>query len=96
MRKESRQKQKEGRQRRPEENSRRREKWNIATDGGNAANKTVRSALDFRELNTYVACYIGNNNIDICSENMQNWRLIKGGNTIIDLKSAYLQLHVRS
>ena len=47
--------------------------------------KKVRPVLDFQELNKYVSCNT-RDGIDVYKEVMREW--------IVDLKSAYLQVHV--
>ena len=59
-----------------------------------ATKKKVRPALDYRELNRFVACHTGSDIIDMCDEKMRKWRRLEGGTAIVDLKSTYLQLHV--
>ena len=59
-----------------------------------ATKKKVRPVLDYRELNRFVACHTESNIIDVCDEKMRKWRRLEGGTAIVDLKSAYLQLHV--
>ena len=49
--------------------------------------------LDFRELNKYMACHT-KDGIDICEEVMREWRRMERATKIMDLKSAYLQIHV--
>ena len=49
--------------------------------------------LDYCELNRFVACHTGSDIIDVCDEKMRKWRRLDGGTAIVDLKSAYLQLH---
>ena len=56
----------------------------------------VRPVLDFRELNANVMCHTGDDIIDVCSEILREWRKIGENVSIVDLKSAYLQLHVDS
>ena len=53
----------------------------------------VRLVLDFRELNKFVACHT-KDGIDICEEVMREWRRMERAKKIMDLKSAYLQIHV--
>lgn len=59
------------------------------------ANKSkVRPVLDFRELNEYVSSHTGAS--DVCAEKLRLWRK-KGKNIkIVDLRKAYLQIHVGS
>ena len=59
-----------------------------------ATKKKVRPVLDYRELNRFVECHTGSDIIDVCDEKMRKWRRLEGGTVIVDLKSAYLQLHV--
>ena len=54
----------------------------------------VRPVLDYRELNNYIECHTGDNLADICSETLREWRQVEGGTSLVDLKSAYLQIHV--
>lgn len=59
------------------------------------ANKgKVRPVLDFRELNDYVSCHTGDDVTDVCSDVLRKWRQVEGGTSIVDLKAAYLQIHV--
>ena len=53
----------------------------------------VRPVLDFQALNKYVACHT-KDGIDICEEVMGEWRRMERATKILDLKSAYLQIHV--
>ena len=59
-----------------------------------ATKKKLRPVLDYRELNRFVAYHTGSDIIDVCDEKMRKWRQLEGGTAIVDLKSAYLQLHV--
>ena len=56
-------------------------------------NKT-RPVLDFREMNRYTESHTGDEILDTCSERLREWRQVSGETTILDLKSAYLQLYV--
>ena len=53
----------------------------------------VRPVLDFRELNEYI---VSNPGADAaaCNETLREWRKKVGPLKLVDLKSAYLQLHV--
>ena len=53
----------------------------------------VRPVMDFRELNQYVESYTGDS--DACDETLRKWRTSDGDPGILDLRNAYLQLHVR-
>ncbi|GAB1602818.1 hypothetical protein Ahia01_000562000, partial [Argonauta hians] len=54
----------------------------------------VRPVLDFRELNDHVMCHTGGDVVDVCGETLRAWRWVSDRASIVDLKSAYLQLHV--
>ena len=54
----------------------------------------VRPVLDFRELNTYVKCHTGDEIIDVCGDKLREWRKLGDRASLVDLKSAYLQLNV--
>ena len=59
-----------------------------------ATKNKVRPVLDFRELNEHVKCHTGDDVADVCGETLREWRQMVGASAIVDLKSAYLQLHV--
>ena len=59
-----------------------------------ATKKKVRPVLNYCELNYFVACHTRSDIINLCDEKMRKWRRLEGGTAIVDLKSAYLQLHV--
>ena len=50
----------------------------------------VRPVFDYRELNQHVSCHTGDDNTDICSEKLREWRQIEGDAEIVDLKCAYM------
>ncbi|KFD52624.1 hypothetical protein M513_06471 [Trichuris suis] len=52
----------------------------------------VRPVLDFRELNTHIAAFTGNS--DVCAHKLREWRRQGENVSILDLKQAYLQIHV--
>jgi hypothetical protein len=55
-------------------------------------NNKVRPVLDFRALNSWVSNHSGSS--AVCDETLRSWRR-KGTNvSLLDLKKAYLQLHV--
>ena len=57
------------------------------------ANKgKVRPVMDFRELNQHVESHTGTSNV--CAETLRKWRKMHGRFSMLDLRSAYLQLHV--
>lgn len=58
--------------------------------------RKVRPVLDYRELNAYVQSHTGDEMTDVCSEVMRKWRQVEGDATLVDLKSAYLQIKVAS
>lgn len=54
----------------------------------------VRSVLDFRELNAHVKCHTGDDVTDVCDEKLRQWRQMSKIVSVVDLKSAYLQIKV--
>ncbi|XP_068237273.1 uncharacterized protein [Palaemon carinicauda] len=54
----------------------------------------VRPVPDFRELNVNVRCHAGDDVTDVCSETLRKWRQTGENVSVVDLKSAYLQLSV--
>ena len=54
----------------------------------------VRPVLDYRELNKSISSHTGGEFIDVCSETLRKWRQEEGAGTIVDLKGAYLQIHL--
>lgn len=56
--------------------------------------KKVRPVLDFRELSKYMSCHTDGGAADVCGETSQVRRCMTGVTTIVNVKSAYLQLHV--
>lgn len=53
----------------------------------------VRPVLDFRELNNAVKSHTADS--EVCPETLRRWRLMGDRLGVVDLKNAYLQLHVR-
>ncbi len=53
----------------------------------------VRPVLDFREINDFVECHTGDE-VVACDETLRNWRRLPGVLKLVDLKCAYLQIHV--
>src|SRR5215469_13892467 len=53
----------------------------------------VGPVLDFRKLNEHVSCHSGDE-VNVCDESIKSWRRINGGRKVVDLKTAYLQIHV--
>ena len=53
----------------------------------------VRPVMDYREVNDYVMCYPG---VDaaVCGEKLRQWRKLGSQTSLLDLRKAYLQLHV--
>lgn len=57
------------------------------------ANKQkVRPVLDFRELNSFVSSHTAE--CDVCHEKLRAWRRMGSHMKLIDLRKAYLQIHV--
>lgn len=54
----------------------------------------VRPVMDYRELNPYVESHTGDEQTAVCAEKVRKWRQLKGELKIVDLKAAYLQIHV--
>ena len=52
----------------------------------------VRPVFDLRQLNNYVACMSGGT--PTCDERIREWRCLGENGAVIDLKRAYLQVHV--
>ena len=57
------------------------------------ANKQkVRPVLDFKQLNSFVSSHTGSS--AICDDTIRRWRKIGDNVALLDLRKAYLQLHV--
>jgi hypothetical protein len=57
------------------------------------ANKNkVRPVMDYRELNQYVSSHTAES--EVCGEKLRQWRKMGTNLKIMDLRKAYLQLHV--
>ena len=52
----------------------------------------VRPVLDYRELNTSIDAFTAD--ADVCSDKMREWRREGENVSLIDLKKAYLQIHI--
>ena len=52
----------------------------------------VRPVLDFRELNSHISVHAAD--ADVCAEQLRRWRQHGASLAVVDLKHAYLQLHV--
>ena len=52
----------------------------------------IRPVLDYRELNKYVASHTGDS--DVCDATMRRWRRFGRNVAMLDLKKAYLQVHI--
>ena len=52
----------------------------------------VRPVMDFRELNTHVDAFTAS--ADVCADKLREWRRQATNVTVIDLRRAYLQVHV--
>ena len=53
----------------------------------------VRPVMDYRELNEYIEAYTAD--ADVCAEKLRSWRRMGVDVAALDLKSAYLQIHVK-
>ena len=54
--------------------------------------RKLQPVLDFHELNHYVYSHIALNNV--CNETMRKWRKIGNKFAMLDLRSAYMQIHI--
>ena len=52
----------------------------------------VRPVMDFRELNSHVDAFTAG--ADVCVDKLREWRRLGTNMSIVDLRRAYLQLHV--
>ena len=52
----------------------------------------VRPVLDYRELNAYVKTYTGDS--DVCDRSTWHWQRFGERVAMLDLKKAYLQIHI--
>lgn len=52
----------------------------------------VRPVLDYRRVNEYLAPHTGDS--DVCQDKLRKWRRLGENLKILDLKNAYLQVHV--
>lgn len=52
----------------------------------------VRPVMDYGELNQYVSSHTADS--EICNQKLRNWRKLGNNVFILDLKKAYLQIHV--
>ena len=54
----------------------------------------LRPVMDYRELNDFVECHTGDDMVAVCGEKVRKWRQLQGELKVVDLKSAYLQIHI--
>lgn len=54
----------------------------------------VRPVLDFRELNQHISSHTANS--EVCGAKLRAWRRLGNNLSIVDLRKAYLQVHVDS
>lgn len=54
----------------------------------------VRPVMDYSELNDFVECHTGYDMVAVCGEKVRRWRQLQGELKLVDLKSAYLQIHI--
>ena len=52
----------------------------------------VRPVMDFREINGFVSSHTASSSV--CGEKLRNWRKLGSDLSVIDLKHAYLQVHI--
>lgn len=69
--------------------------WSATSNGSSAANKSkVRPVLDFQEMNGHISCYTDGEMTDIHDERLCVWIQSTKAAIIVNLKLAYLQLHL--
>ena len=54
----------------------------------------VRPVLDYRELNQHICSFPGTD-VAVCNEKLREWRRLGENVSLLDLRKAYLQLHVK-
>ena len=54
----------------------------------------VRPVMDYHELNDFFECHTGDDMVPVCGERVRKWRQLQGELKVVDLKSAYLQIHI--
>jgi len=54
----------------------------------------VCPVMDYRELNDFVECHTGDDMVAVCGKKVRKWRQLQGELKVVDLKSAYLQIHI--
>jgi hypothetical protein len=54
----------------------------------------VRPVMDYRELNAFVECHTGDDTVAVCGDKIRKWQQLRGELKVVDLKSAYLQIHI--
>ena len=50
--------------------------------------------MDYCELNKLVECHTGDDMVAVYSKKVRKWRQLQGEQTVVDLKSVYLQIHI--
>ena len=55
--------------------------------------RKVRPVMDYRELNSYIKSYPGLDTA-VCQDKLREWRVRGSNAALLDLKKAYLQVHV--
>ena len=54
----------------------------------------VRPVMDYCELNDFVECHTGDDMVAVCGKKVRKWRQLQGELKVVDLKSAYLKIHI--
>ena len=57
-----------------------------------ASKNKVRPVMDYRELNNFVSSHTATS--EVCGEKLRSWRKLGENLSIIDLRNAYLQIHI--
>ena len=50
--------------------------------------------MDYCELNDFVECHTGDDMVAVCIKKVRKWKQLQGELKVVDLKSAYLQIHI--
>ena len=58
------------------------------------AKDKVRPVMGYCELNNFVECHTGDDMAAVCGEKVRKWRQLQGELKVVNLKSAYLQIHI--
>ena len=54
----------------------------------------VHPVMDYHELNDFHECHTHDEMVAVCGEKVRKWRQLQGELKVVELKSAYLQVHI--